>query len=131
MIRGRTGYSARVLDLFGRLPGSGALAPGPGPVVQGEVTALERGAWVRFEARIDRGRIADCAFQAWGCPHTLAASAWVCCAVRNLAIDAAGAIDARQMAGELEAPAEKMGRLLVVEDALRALLAAARELQSA
>ncbi|MGH8251355.1 MAG: iron-sulfur cluster assembly scaffold protein [Steroidobacteraceae bacterium] len=124
-------YSARALDLFRRLPGSAALPACRGRIVYGESAALDRGAWVRFEACIDGGTIVDCAFRAWGCPHTLAASAWAAAAIRGLAIEAAGAIDARQLAEELDVPVEKMGRLLVVEDALRALQAAARALQSA
>ena len=131
MSRDRTTYSARVLDLFARLPGCGSLEPGRGTIVRGQSEALERGAWVGFEARVDGGRIADCAFRAWGCPHTLAAAAWACAAVRGLEIDGAAAIAARPMARELGVPVEKLGRLLVVEDALTALLAAARALQSA
>lgn len=123
-------YSARVRDLFERLPGGQALAPGQGAVVSGEAMALERGAWVRFEALIDRGRFTDCVFRAWGCPHVLAASAWACSEVRGLAIEAAGAIHAERLAQALDAPAEKRGRLLVVEDAMHALFAAARTVQS-
>jgi hypothetical protein len=41
----------------------------------------------------------------------------------------ADAIDALCIMGELDAPAEKMGRLLVVEDALRSLLAQAHAVE--
>jgi NifU-like protein involved in Fe-S cluster formation len=91
--------------------------------------ALDRGAWVRFEARLDQGRVAECVFRAWGCPHVLAASALACAQVQGLAIDAPDAIHARSLAEALDAPAAKMGRLLVVEDAMRALFAAARRVQ--
>jgi NifU-like protein involved in Fe-S cluster formation len=124
-------YSARVLDLFARLPGAQTLAPGRGTIVSGEAMELDRGAWVRFEARIDRGRVSDCVFRAWGCPHVLAAAAWICSESRGLAIDVAGAMDARRLTEALDAPVEKMGRLLVVEDAMHALFAAARAVQSA
>lgn len=123
-------YAERVRQLFRSLPGAGPLAAGPGSRISGEAQALERGAWVRLEARIDDGRIAACTFTAWGCPHVLAAAAWLCAELRGLAFADAAAITARRMADELEAPAEKMGRLLVVEDALRSLLAAAPALQS-
>lgn len=122
-------YSASVRDLFARLPGAQALAPGGGTVVSGETMALDRGAWVRFEALIDHGRVVECVFRAWGCPHVLAASAWACAEMRGLAIDAAGAINARRLAEALDAPAGKMGRLLVVEDAIHALFAEARAVQ--
>jgi iron-sulfur cluster assembly protein len=68
-------YSERVLELFRALPGAGAPGSGPGRLAVGEAGSPERGAWVRFEARVDSGRIVDCGFRAWGCPHTLAAAA--------------------------------------------------------
>jgi hypothetical protein len=60
----------------------------------------------------------------------LAASAWACSEVRGLAIGTAGAIHAQRLVQALDAPAEKMGRLLVVEDAMHALFAEARAVQS-
>ena len=127
----RAKYSPLVRELFERLPHAGDLAPGPGLMVAGEAMALDRGAWVRFEARIDDGRIADCTFRAWGCPHTLAAAALVAGRMNGQGVDAQAAFDARRLAAELDAPPEKLGRLLVVEDALFVMLARALELQLA
>lgn len=123
-------YSPRVLDLFRRLPGARPLAPGAGARVQGEAMALDRGAWVRIEARVEDGALVDCVFSAWGCPHVLAACAWACAHLAGQGLEPAVVPDARRLAAELEAPAEKRGRLLVVEDAMRALWAAARAVQS-
>lgn len=112
-------YSPRVRALFAALPRAGAMPAGD-TVVAGEAVAIDRGAWVRFEARRAGGRIADCRFRAWGCPHTLAAAAFV-------ADELAGgraAPGAQRLACELDVPAAKMGRLLVVEDAMQALLEA-------
>jgi NifU-like protein involved in Fe-S cluster formation len=91
--------------------------------VSGEAVALDRGAWVRFTARIEGERFADCRFRAFGCPHTLAAASLVAGRLQGAPLAAASAIDAAGIAHRLDAPAEKMGRLLVVEDAVRALLA--------
>ena len=113
-----TEYGPRVRALFDALPRAGAL-PAGGTVIAGEAAAIDRGAWVRFEARVENGRIADCRFRAWGCPHTLAAASL---AAAELAAGG-GVPDARRLARELDAPAWKMGRLLVVEDAMQALLA--------
>ncbi len=124
-------YSALVRELFERLPHAGDLAPGPGVVAVGEAMALDRGAWVRFEARIEEGCIADCAFRAWGCPHTLAAAALVSGRMSGQAMGTRPALNARRLAAELAAPPEKLGRLLVVEDALAGMLAKAVALQSA
>lgn len=117
-------YSPRVLALFAALPRAGDL-PAGGTVIAGEAAALDRGAWVRFEARLEDGRIADCRFRAWGCPHTLAAASLAAQAL------AAGSEppDVRRLARELEAPAAKMGRLLVIEDAMQSLLSARARVQ--
>ena len=123
-------YSPLVRDLFNRLPHGGELAPGPGTVIQGEAIALDRGAWVRFEARIANGRVVDCAFRAWGCPHTVVAASLVASRMRGQTVTKPAAFDARGLAAELDAPAEKLGRILVIEDALSRLLASGRALQS-
>ena len=122
-------YSPRVRELFEALPASATLPAGPGAIAVGEAMALDRGAWVRFEARVAAGRIVDCVFRAWGCPHTLAAASWTALELRNRNPGAAGEIDAPRLMRELGVPAEKMGRLLVVEDALRSLLERARAVQ--
>ena len=122
-------YSPRVHELFARLPGADSLPAGPGARVTGEAIALDRGAWIRFDARIEGGRIAACVFRAWGCPHTLAAAAWVAQELRTHAVIDCSSVNAMRLARELDAPAEKMGRLLVVEDALTALLERARAVQ--
>ena len=116
-------YSDAVRALFKALAGAGDLAADGGKTVSGEAAALDRGAWVRFTARIEGGRFADCRFRAYGCPHTLAAASLVAVRLRGAPLVAASSIDAAGIARELDAPAEKMGRMLVVEDAWRALLA--------
>lgn len=122
-------YSPQVRELFATLPGGGALAPGEGIAVHGEAAALDRGAWVRFEARVANGRIVDSAFRAWGCPHTLAAAALVARALRGAPAAGASPVAVRELAHEIGAPPEKLGRLLVVLDAEAALFAAARAVQ--
>lgn len=122
-------YSARVLDLFRSLPGSDALPEGAGAVVAGEAVALERGAWVRLTARVAAGRIVACRFQAWGCPHTLAAAALAVEWLARSRASEAPPCEAAEFARELAAPTAKMGRFLVVEDAARALIAEAGRVQ--
>lgn len=122
-------YSPRVRELFEALPGAGPLATGAGSAVHGEAAALEQGAWVRFDARVADGVVADCAFRAWGCPHTLAAAAVLAQAMRGAAVAALTTSPVRELAHEIGAPPEKMGRLLVVADAQAALLEAVRAVQ--
>ena len=122
-------YSDEVLALFERLPGSAVPDAGAGVAVTGEAAALERGAWVRFDARVGEGHVLACDFRAWGCPHVLAAAARTAAGLRGSALAQAKPVAAREMLQALGAPAEKLGRLLIVEDAAAALLAAARAVQ--
>lgn len=124
-----TGYSARVLELFRALPRAGALPEEAGRIAAAEAFAIDRGAWVRFEALVDAGRIVACRFQAWGCPHTLAAAALAAGWLEDPPDGGSARCEATRLVRELDAPAGKMGRLLVVEDAARALLAKAAQVQ--
>jgi cysteine desulfurase len=111
--------------LFTRLPGAGVL-DGTG-VVRGEAGNVAAEAWVRFHVRIAGGSVRDARFQAYGCPHTLAVAAWITSRLpgrplRRLALGAPA-----EWARALEVPVEKLGRLLVVEDALQACLGGAEK----
>jgi len=123
-VSGTDPYSPRVRDLFSKVPRAGPLAPGQGVIRCGEAMALERGAWVRFEARVEAGVVVEARFRAWGCPHLLAASALAAGRLEGWAPGAGPGLDAATLAADLQVPAEKLGRLLVVEDAVTALAAA-------
>jgi NifU-like protein involved in Fe-S cluster formation len=129
MTQPETRYSARVLELFRALPYAGTLPAAPGGIAAAEAIALDRGAWVKFEARVDAGRIVACRFRAWGCPHTLAAAALAAGWLEGWPDGESTRFEAARLARELDAPADKMGRLLVVEDAARDLLAEAAQVQ--
>lgn len=105
---------------FDALPGAGVLAPGPG-VFQGVAGGTEHEAWVRFHLRVEGGAVNAALFQAWGCPHTLAVTAWLTGQLpgRSMTDLVPGTPSAWLEA--LAVPVEKLGRLLVVEDALKAV----------
>jgi NifU-like protein involved in Fe-S cluster formation len=103
---------------------AGDLRPGRGSVLVGESAAPERGAWVRFAARIVDGRVEEARFRAWGCPHVLAACELAASRLEGHPPGRAGGLSAATLAAALDLPAQKLGRLLVIEDAL-AMLAAA------
>jgi cysteine desulfurase len=108
-----------VRGLFNGLPGAGTLEPGPG-VVQGEAGGLDREAWVRFHLQLADGVVKDARFQAYGCPHTLAATAWLTRQLPGRKLSELVVDGPAEWARALSVPVEKLGRLLVVEDALRA-----------
>ena len=59
-------------------------------------------------------------FSAYGCPHTLAVTAWLCEVLEGARLDAGAPGTPADWAEKFAVPAEKLGRLLIVEDALRA-----------
>ena len=118
-------YSGLVRRLFAAPAHAGSLAPGPGPTRAAEAIALDRGAWLQITARLQAGQVVEARFLAWGCPHFLAACELVTAGLEGRPLARAATVDPRALARQLEAPPEKLGRLLVIEDALRELAAAA------
>ena len=115
------------LDHAGELPGASAR---PGRVVRGEAGREAQGTRVCFALRLLEGRIAVARFRAYGCPHTLATCEWLARRLEGHSV-AGGALEAPGVGNPLEwserlgLPGAKLGRLLVIEDALRAALAQA------
>ena len=116
-------YSDRVRRLFADPAHAGALPPGPGRTLLAGAMALERGAWLDVAARVVEGVVADARFRAWGCPHFIAACELAVAGLPGRALSEAGRVEAAALARELDVPAGKLGRLLVIEDALRDLAA--------
>jgi NifU-like protein involved in Fe-S cluster formation len=122
-------YSELVERLFAQPARAGRLPPGPGWLHRAEAAALDRGAWVQFEARVVDGQVVAASFLAWGCPHLIAACALAAGQLEARPLAEAGGIRAATLARKVDLPPEKLGRLLVVEDALRLLAAAAGKAQ--
>lgn len=94
--------------------------PLPAGVRHGRAGRRAEGTEVSFELEINDGFVKSARFSAYGCPHTLAVAAWLCEVVEGTRIDAGIPGTPAEWAEKFQAPAEKLGRLLVVEDALRA-----------
>ncbi|MBV8147174.1 MAG: aminotransferase class V-fold PLP-dependent enzyme [Gammaproteobacteria bacterium] len=100
-----------------------AAGAGPGTLVAGEAGGQGEETWVRFELLVSGDTVKEARFQAFACPHTMEVAAWLCGALRGRSRRALvpGTPDA--WAKEHAVPAEKLGRLLRLEDALSACLA--------
>ena len=100
----------------------------PADVRQGRAGRADDGVAVLFELRTagaeNAGRIVKSArFSVYGCPHTVAVTAWLCEVLEGSRLDAAPIGTPQDWAEKFEVPVEKLGRLLIVEDALRAAFA--------
>jgi cysteine desulfurase len=126
-VLGLTPLAARYFRAPARVPRfpRGSVPPG---VRQGHAGRRAEGTEVRFEFETGPapggGEIVKSArFTAYGCPHTLAVVAWIAEALEGSRPDAAALGTPADWAARFEVPVEKLGRLLIVEDALRAALA--------
>jgi cysteine desulfurase len=106
------GLSPITRQYFEGLPGAGVLE---GRV--GEAGSVAQEAWVRFHVAFENGTVKAARFQAYGCPHTLAVAAWL---TEQLPGRRKAPGTPQEWAAVFSAPTEKLGRLLIVEDALRA-----------
>ena len=97
-----------------------------GEGANGEAGAREQGTWVRFMLTISATRIEQARYQAYGCPQTLAACEWLTGRLRGRPWHNPGLGGPLDWAQALALPPDRLTRLLIVEDALQAALAAAQ-----
>ena len=102
-----------------RVPRFGSGPPPPG-IRHGRAGRRADGTEVMFELELTADSVKSARFSAYGCPHTLAVVAWVCEVLEGRGVAAGVPETPADWARRFEVPAEKLGRLLIVEDALRA-----------
>ncbi len=96
--------------------------PPPGFGVSGEAGGPGQETWVRFDLAVEDGIVRDARFKSYGCPHTLAVASWLASQLPGRHRDALVPGTPADWATAQAVPAEKLGRLLVVEDALQQCL---------
>jgi len=95
-------------------------------VAEGRAGSKKRGVAVQLQCQLQGQNIMAARFLAWGCPHSIAAASWLAEQLTGLSLDEASGIGAMEIAAALEVPADKLGSILVLEDALVACLENAR-----
>ena len=120
---------AGVIPGAGVMPGAGVaagesgvaagagVAAGEGGVFRGAAGNREHGTWVQFDVQVLAQRFVGARFLAFGCPHTIATAAWVAEQAAGTVLRAALPEPVAALARRFEVPVEKLGRLLIVEDA--------------
>ncbi|MDR2215825.1 MAG: cysteine desulfurase [Nevskiaceae bacterium] len=87
----------------------------------GEAGAERLGAWVRIAALVEGGFVKTARAQVYGCPDTRAACQWVCQHLADQPVAAPDIGKPEQWRTIVGAPVEKLGRMLIIEDAVGAL----------
>lgn len=112
-------YPALVTRHFLAPDNVGPLEPGSGQIVRGEAGSTASGTWVVFEARVEAGRVRRLVFRAYGCPYVIAACSRTTEIFQDAAAEQVAMFAPERLAEELDVPAEKLGSLLIIQDALR------------
>ena len=108
-------YSSEVARLFATAPGAGR-PDGPGWVT-GEAREPLSSTHVRVHLRAAAGRIAAARYEVRGCPHTVAAAAIAVAGLPGRPL-AGLVVDPAELVALIDAPAVKLGRLFVIQDAI-------------
>jgi NifU-like protein involved in Fe-S cluster formation len=116
-------YSELTLRYFETAPGAGVLT-GP-DVYRGSAGNRAQGTWVQFDVQVNARTVQAARFLAFGCPHTIAVSAWVGEQGVGPVSTAALTHSVQELSDRFAVPLEKRGRLLIIEDAWVAALSSA------
>jgi NifU-like protein involved in Fe-S cluster formation len=112
-------YPPAVQQHFDAPANVGPLRPAAQRTYRGEAGSMALGTWITFEADIVDGRLRRLAFQAFGCPYTIAACSRATEMLAAAPVEALSGFEPRAIAAEFGVPAERIGRLLILQDALR------------
>ena len=88
-------------------------------VISGEAGGPGEGTWIRFQLRVSADTVKEARFKAFACPHTTDTAAWLCGQLPGRARTGLLPGTPAEWAQARGVPTEKLGRLLVVEDAIR------------
>jgi len=121
-------YNELTRRYFENTPCAGVLS-GPGSY-RGAAGSRDQGTWVQFDVQLDSNAgvtiVQKVRFLAYACPHVIAVSAWVAERAVGLEITDQLPESVQCLRERFAIPVEKLGRLLIVEDAWIAAVRAAR-----
>ncbi|HUE10204.1 MAG TPA: iron-sulfur cluster assembly scaffold protein [Steroidobacteraceae bacterium] len=98
-------------------------------IFRGAAGSRAQGTWVQFDVQVNsktrRGTIEAVRFLAFACPHVIAVAAWL--AEQAVGQELRGQLpeSVQSLSERFGVPVEKLGRLLLVEDAWNAAIAKA------
>ena len=108
-------YGGKVRELF-------ATPVHAGDVEGGQSVFLDdQDVRIRLAASSEAGTISAMRFQAWGCPHVIAAAETICAGLEGASVADLLEFSTSDLMENLPVPVEKTGRILVLEDAVRSL----------
>lgn len=120
-------YNDNVVRLFRAPRHAGSLPPGD-RVLEAAAGARAQGASVRLWLELTaEQRVKTARFQAYGCPHFIAATESLCAWAEGRTLNELNEWNWPELASSLDIPAGKRARLLVLEDAVRRAAGVSRQ----
>jgi NifU-like protein involved in Fe-S cluster formation len=120
-------YSSEVRERFAAPVRAGDILLDTADAFEGVAEDRSLSVWIRFQIQLRGTRIECVRFRAYGCPHTLAAADRIAGMLEGEPVESIARLDLQGLAEELAVPREKFGKLLRLEDAMMACLAAAEQ----
>ncbi|MDP9064840.1 MAG: iron-sulfur cluster assembly scaffold protein [Pseudomonadota bacterium] len=120
-----TTYNAATLRHFGSATAAGVLRGAN--VRRGMAGTCSAGTWVQFDVEFDSAEHPTCIeavrFLAFGCPHVIAVADFIAGSSVGYGVRPALPERLASLQARFDVPTDKMGRLLIIEDAWIAALA--------
>jgi NifU-like protein involved in Fe-S cluster formation len=113
-------YSDLVIDHFDRPRNCGQFEPAA-DVITARAGRQSEGTQFILTARVSGDAIVAARFQAFGCPHCIAAASWLSERLTGVSRRELAQWQWREVSDWLSVPTAKRGRLLILEDAVHAL----------
>jgi NifU-like protein involved in Fe-S cluster formation len=108
-------YNDLTRKYFESAPNAGELV-GAG-ILRGAAGNREEGTWVQFDLQVSAGAVSEAKFLALACPHVIAVSAWLAEQAVGRPVQPRLPESVQSLRDRFAVPVEKMGRLLIIEDA--------------
>lgn len=114
-------YSPLVRELFGQAGHAGDLPEGEGTAFQASRDEGGSGCSIVVSGRTDGDRWLVLRYRVFGCPHLVAAAEWAARQFEGAGVESPAPFPVNTLIETLDVPVEKTGRILLLEDAYRAL----------
>lgn len=116
-------YNETVREYFHNAAHAGHLSRDYQQILESVAAEFGQGARIALAVGIEDGLVGEMRFHVWGCPHLIAAAEWLCrqCEAGPLAV--LEDFPLQEIMRQLSVPVEKTSRILLLEDALKSLMA--------
>lgn len=116
-------YNELVRACFANPEHAGELKGGYDAACTTDVSESESGARLLLAVGVRNSAIAEMRFLAWGCPYLIAAAETLCTDKENTPVATLPLFDQNELKRRLSVPDTRIGRILLLEDALSSLAA--------